>query len=67
MPGSDTFVLGNRPKTSSFWLLYQQHSFSVDCAKELFKPLKDSASLLVCNEKNVFGFEFRFFCEWRHK
>jgi len=29
---------------------------------ELFKPLKDSASLRVCNEKN-FGFGFQVFCE----
>ena len=30
----------------------------VDCARELSKSLKDSASLLVCNEKNflVSGF-----------
>jgi len=33
-------VPGNRPKTSSFWLSYQHHSSSADCAKELFKPPK---------------------------
>jgi len=38
-----------------------------DCIRELFKPSKDSASLCVCNEKNVFGFEFWIFCEWCHK
>jgi len=41
---------------SSFQLPYQQHSFYADCARELFKPSKDFASLLVCNEKNVFWF-----------
>jgi len=34
----------------------------VDCARELLKPSKDSASLLVWNENKV----FRFFCGWRH-
>ena len=47
----DIFVPGNRPKTSSFWLHYQRHSSSANCARELFKPAKDSASLLVYNEK----------------
>jgi len=29
--------------------------------RELFKPSKDLASLLVCNEKNFFGFGCGFF------
>jgi len=29
----------------------QLHNLSVDCARELFKPSKDLASLLVYNEK----------------
>jgi len=37
---------------------YQQHNTSADCARELFKPSKDSARLLVCNEKNVIWFCF---------
>jgi len=41
-----------RLKSSIFWLSYQSHSSSADCARELFKPSKDLASLLVCNEKN---------------
>ena len=32
-----------------------------DCAKELFKPLKGSASLCICNEKNFLVLGFRFF------
>jgi len=47
-------VLGNRGKPGIFCLTYRPHSSSVDCARELFKPLKDSASLRVCNKKNVF-------------
>ena len=39
----------------------------VDCAPEVFKPLKDSASLLVCNEKNFFYFGSQIFCGWHHK
>jgi len=50
-------VLWNRPKTSSFQLPYQLHSSSADCAKELFKPSKDSANL-VCTRKKFFGFVF---------
>ena len=67
MPAYDIFILWNWPKTSSFWLPYQCHSSSADCARELFKPSKHSPSLLVCNAKNIFSFGFQFFCEWRHK
>jgi len=38
LPGYDTFVLWNRPKTSSFRLPCQLHSSSVDCARELLNP-----------------------------
>jgi len=42
-----------------FHATLQLHNSPGDCAKELFKPSKDSASPLVCNEKNVsFGFCF---------
>jgi len=35
----------------------QLYNLSFDCAIKLFKPLKEMASLLVCNEKNLgFGF-----------
>jgi len=37
-----------------FHATLQLHNLSVDCARELFKPLKDVASLRVCNEKNFF-------------
>ena len=43
-----------QPKTSSFRLPNQRHSSSADCARELFKPSKDLASLLVCTQKNFF-------------
>jgi len=39
----------------------QLYNSSVDCPRELFKPSKDSASLLACNEKYFFGFRYRFF------
>jgi len=51
LPGYNIFVLGNRPKTSSFWLPYPQHSSSVNCARELLKPSKDLASPLFCTGK----------------
>ena len=36
----------------------------VDCARELCKPSKDSASLLPCNEKKI---RFWGVCRWHHK
>ena len=34
------------------------HNSPVKCARELFKPPKDLASLLVCNEKKILGLFF---------
>jgi len=65
--GYDTFVLWNRPKTSSCQLPYQRHSSSADCARKLFKPLNGSANLLVCTRKKIFGWGLRIFCEWCHR
>jgi len=48
-------------KTSSFRLLYQRHSSSADCTRELFKNLNGSASLLVCTLENFFGWGCGFF------
>jgi len=42
-----TWILGFRPKTSSFWLPYQCHSSSSDCTRELFKDSNRSASLQI--------------------
>jgi len=59
VPVYEYIVLGNREKkTGIFRLTYQPHSSSADCAKELFKPSKDSASLRVCNEKTILGICF---------
>ena len=49
------------PIPSCFQLSYQLHNSLGDCAKELFKPSKDSTSLRVCNDNKFFGFEFGFF------
>jgi len=39
--------------------MFLRWNISVDaCAREVFKPSKDSASLCVCNEKNIFDFGF---------
>jgi len=43
------------------WLFHvtlQLASLPVDCAKELFKSLKGTASFQVCNEEQIFGFKF---------
>jgi len=50
-PAYDIFVSRFRPKASSFWLSYQHHSPSADCARELFKGSNESANLLVCTWK----------------
>jgi len=39
----------------------QLHNLQVNCARELFKLLKDSANLLVCNKQNFLVLGFRFF------
>jgi len=52
---------------ASFRLPYQHHSSSTDCARELFKGLNGSASLLVCTQNNFFVWGLQIFCEWRHK
>jgi len=38
--------IGEKP--GIFRLTYQLHSTSANCARELFKPLKDLTSLQVC-------------------
>jgi len=48
-------------KSSIFQLSYQLHNSLVDRARKLFKPLKDSASPRVCNEKEILVLSFRFF------
>jgi len=44
-------MLGNQALSCYFRAALQPHNLAVDCARELFKPSKDSARLLVCNEK----------------
>jgi len=53
--GYDILIPRNQPKTSSCQLPYQRHSSSADCARELFKPLKDLVNLLVCTRKKIFS------------
>jgi len=53
-PVYEYIVPGFRPKTSSFWLPYQRHSTSADCAIELLKGSNRSASLLVYTRKKIF-------------
>jgi len=66
-PAYDIFVLGFRPKNSSFRLPYQRPSSSADCARELLNGSKESASLVDYTRKNFFWLGMRIFCEWRHK
>ena len=48
-------------KNSSFQLLYQRPSSSVDCARELFNGSNRSASLVDCTRKKFFGWGCGFF------
>jgi len=41
----------------------QLRNLAVNCAKELSKPSKDLASLLVCNEEEFLGLGFQFFVD----
>jgi len=61
-PGYDIFVPRFWPKTSSCQLPYQRPSSSTNCARELFKGLNGSNSLLVCTRKNFFGWGLWIFC-----
>jgi len=63
----DIYVPRFRPKISSFQLPYQRPSSSADCARELFNGSNGSAGLLVCTQKNFFGWGLRNFCKWFHK
>jgi len=46
----------NQSKSGTFHKSHQLHNSSANYAREMFKPLKDSASLRVCNEIKIFGF-----------
>jgi len=54
-------------KNSSFRLPYQRPSSSANCAKELFKSINGSASLVDCTRKKFFVWGVRIVCDWRHK
>jgi len=50
-------MLGNQPKIKQV----SRHNSSANCARELFKPLKDLAILWVCSGRKFFGLRFCFF------
>jgi len=52
-----------RLKSSSLHVFLHGNISADDCARELFKPSKDLASLHICNENNIFGLGFGVFCE----
>jgi len=51
----EILILSNHALSHYFRATLQLHNLLVNCAKELFKPLKDLVSLLACNEKYVFN------------
>jgi len=66
--GGNKFVLesnqtGVFSQAQQFPHFLQVHSSSANCARELFKPSKDLASLQIDNEKMLFDFGFFNICE----
>jgi len=50
-----------RLKSSSLHVFLHRNISANDYTTELFKPSKDSTSLHICNEQNIFGFGFQVF------
>jgi len=48
-------------KTTGSHKALHEHNSDAESGRELFKGLEDSASLALCNEKKLFGWECRFF------
>ena len=58
----NTFCSGRLTiKSSSLHMFLHRCISADDCARELFKPSKDSSSICICNEKNFFVLGFVFF------
>jgi len=57
----EQILLWNHTLSCTFCTTLHLHNSPVDCAGELFKPSKDTASLLACNEKNYKVWDFGFF------
>jgi len=51
LPVYECIILRKQASSRYFRTTLQLHNMPVDCAKELFTPAKDLASLLVCKEK----------------
>jgi len=57
----EIFILRNHALNHYFYTTLQLHNSPVDCARQLFKPSKDAASLWACNEKKFDFWVFSFF------
>jgi len=58
----NTLAAGGLKLKSSSLHVFLNGNISDDCARELFKPLKDLKSFGINNKKKFWGFGFRFFC-----
>jgi len=56
----EIFILRNHALNHYFYTTLQLHNSPVDCARQLFKPSKDAASLWACNEKKFDFWVFSF-------
>jgi len=67
-PVYEIFILRNHALSCHFHATVQLHNSLVDCDRELFKPTKYLASLLLCTvEKILFCFGFQVLFGWNHK
>jgi len=52
-----------RAKTARLHVVLHRNTSGAVSARELFKGSKDSAGLVGCNEKKIFGWGLQIFCE----
>jgi len=52
---------GFRAKTTRLHMTLHKRNSGAESGRELFKVSKDSASLVVCTRKKIFGWGCRFF------
>ena len=52
-----------RAKTTRSHVALRERNSGAESGRELFKPSKDTASLLDCTRKKLFWFGVRIFCE----
>jgi len=60
----ECIILWNHALSCYIPATLQLHNSPVNCARELFKPSKESVSILLWNENKIYVLGFGFFYEW---